>query len=166
MKGNHLLQADDKKSYEVSQEFASFLKQSFGVALDFSVESLRMVDEYLVRVHTALRKQSGLLGRLRPRKITEEGKWQIIGQAGFYTGEVVRLNLAPDHHWYRYADWIAAFPSHESYLGSEPGMGTIYILGNTKGDMCLPLGKVGKFLESGAQDSVFYFAKTFEAVDQ
>jgi hypothetical protein len=153
----------DKGAEEASNEFVGFAKQSFGVDLDFSVESLRAVDEYLSKIHAAVKKQSSFLGRIVGKKLSEEDVWQIIGQAGFYTGEVVRRNLVTDHHWYAFSDWMRVFPQHEDFLGDEPGMGTAFILGNENSDMCLPLAKVGKFIQNGSEDSVYSFAKMFEA---
>lgn len=153
----------DRKAAEVSQEFLEFAKQSFGVNLDFGVESLHDVDRYLEKVHALKRKQSTLLGRFTQKKISDEDLWQIIGLAGFYTGEVIRRHLATDHHWYEFVDWVKAFPGHQDFLGGDVEMGTAFVLGNDRGDLCLPFAKVGKYIENGSEDSVYYFARMFQA---
>jgi hypothetical protein len=143
----------------VSREFVEFIKTNFGQQLDFSVESLRHVDNYLEKIYFRTESQLGFFAKLFAKKFSDNDLWYIISSTGFYTGEVVRKCSLPDHHWFRFKDWISAHPSHIELLGSEPGMGTMFILGNDKGDMCLPLSKSGKFLENGREDSVYYFAQ-------
>jgi hypothetical protein len=142
-----------------SLEFVEFMKTNFGQHLDFSVESLRHVDNYLETIHSRTESQLGFFAKIFAKKFSDNDIWYIVSSTGFYTGEVIRKCGLPDYHWFRFKDWISAHHGHTEMLGSKPGMGTMFVLGNDKGDMCLPLSKSGKFLENGNEDSVYYFAQ-------
>ena len=79
-------------------------------------------------------------------------------RAGAYVGEVIRRRSAPPKawHWVDYDEAVRLDPRLSS-LGK--GLGTIAILWDGQDGFCFPLGKVGKYLENGAEDSVKLFAQ-------
>lgn len=158
------MQSADQLAQETSKEFSEFVKASLKFNLDYSVDSLKQVDDYLDLVWKAVHK-TGFLGKLLGKKPSNEDTWRVIANSGFYTGEVIKKNFLPDYRWFTFQDWIARNPAHVEFLGMEEGMGTSFILGNDKGDMCLPLSKAGKFLQNGREDSVYFFARTMEISD-
>lgn len=108
--------------------------------LNYSLLSLKHVDTYLARVHAA--------------PPSDQEKFRIVLRGGAYVGEVMRRSL-PEFHWVEFNEGAR----HSDALASMgPGWGTAAVLWNAKKDLMFPLGKVGKFIENGQQDSVFSFA--------
>jgi len=111
--------------------------------LDFTVDSLAVVDAHLEEVRTQLLEGQALM--------------KFVLRGGAYVGEVIRRRAAPSKtwHWVDYDEAVRLDPRLSS-LGK--GLGTIAILWDGKDGFCFPLGKVGKYLENGAEDSVKLFA--------
>lgn len=111
--------------------------------LDFSLDSLRHMDEYLGALHAAMPPEQDLL--------------RVVLRCGAYVGEVIRRHSAIQYHWVDFEE-----AARHSRLVKEMGMslGTAGILMASQDTMWFPLGKVCKYLENGDEDSVFFFAKT------
>jgi hypothetical protein len=111
--------------------------------LDFSVGSLKHVDDYL----EAARKAKGIDTNLNV----------VVLRAGAYVGEVIRRN-SPKKKW----TWLD-FETAESVnpkLFEQVGktLGTAAVLYDGT-EFLFPLGKVGKRIANGSEDSVFFYAK-------
>ena len=113
--------------------------------LDFSLESLKVVDEYLAFLHEN-----------RPERMGRE--WvNVILWGGAYVGEVIRRNAPRNYDWVAFEDWLAEHPEHAELLGTEKVLELCAFL--TPGAGCtLPLNKVYKFLFEGPSESVWFYA--------
>jgi hypothetical protein len=67
--------------------------------LDYSIDSLQQVDEYLAAVHAA-----------DPRSISDDEYGRTVLLAGAYLGEVVRRNSPRKYEWMTYDDFSKALP--------------------------------------------------------
>jgi hypothetical protein len=111
--------------------------------LDFSVESLGLVDDYL--------------DKMRKQKLDDEATFKLILRCGAYVGEVILRNShGKTYHWLEYAEALKVSKLIEQFGES---VGTIAILWDSQTGLTFPLGKVMKFLENGREDSVQFFAK-------
>lgn len=111
--------------------------------LDFSLESLRHIDEYLEIVH-----------KFAP--IDDSDLMRVALRCGAYIGEVIRKHSPIEYHWLTYNEAV----KHSKLLKSV-GMylGTMGVLWETPETMCFPLAKVCKYIENGSEDSAYFFAK-------
>jgi hypothetical protein len=114
--------------------------------LDFSIESLSHVEEYL----DVVRKQ----------KHTGKPLHILVLRAGGYVGEVIRRHAKHKRwHWLDYAEAGKLDPDIVP-LGKT--IHTAAILWDAKkggGRFVFPLGKVMKYLQNGQEDSVKFFAE-------
>lgn len=118
-------------------------------ALDFSVDSLQAVDDYLEA--------------LRAAPPEGEAFQKLVLRAGAYVGEVIRkAGLEADSHWIAYDE--AARISPQTYGKLEKSMASIASLHHGGDAFTFPLGKVCKRLENGEEDSVCFFAKVIIAM--
>ena len=110
--------------------------------LDFSLESLRHIDEYLEYIH----------------KNTPDGNdfLRLVLRCGAYVGEVMRKHSNKEIHWVSYED---AAKCSESFRKFEYTVASAGVLWHGPESMSFPLGKVCKFIENGNEDSVYSFAK-------
>lgn len=114
--------------------------------LDYSLESLRRVDEYLVALHERADELGG-------RSLFHTVLW-----GGAYVGEVIRRNAAVELNWVDYEDHLARHPDHEQLLGPKDVV--VYaILVKGRGSFNLPISKVQKCIMNGIEDSVHFHAE-------
>ena|SRR6516225_6543381 len=110
--------------------------------LDYAVESLKHIDEYLEALHSTPPQQEELVCEVLP--------------CGAYVGEVIRLNSPDKWNWTAF-DEVAKFSAFAKGLGHS--LGTAGILWWDPQNMCFPLAKICKFIENGSEDSVYSFAR-------
>jgi len=108
--------------------------------LDFSVESLHVVDRYLCAVHE--RK-----GEVDGRMLFFTALW-----AGAYVGEVLREHCPVTLRWVSHEELAVEAPEIARQLG-ERSLGTWALLRGPNGSMTLPCNKVVKLIDGGAEDS-------------
>jgi hypothetical protein len=115
--------------------------------LDFSIESLSHVNDYLEIV----RKDENV-----------QANWSVVVlRAGAYVGEVIRLNdKKTSWIWINYADAIKIDPKIETFGKS---IGTAALLYDGKKGFLFPLAKVEKYLNNGKEDNVKFFAEVILA---
>lgn len=112
--------------------------------LDFSVESLKHVDEYLETI--------------RKDKEVEKEWNRVVLRAGAYVGEVVRRNDKKTQ--WQWIDLDTAKSLDPKFFGSMPNaIASAAMLYNSKSGFAFPLGKIEKYLENGSEDSVYFFAQ-------
>jgi hypothetical protein len=110
--------------------------------LDFSVESLAAVDEFL--------------DEIRRRELSPEAMSKVVLRCGAYVGEVVRLNsLQAEYHW---LDYSGAVDVSGGLATFGDGLGAAAVLWDGGSGLAFPLAKVMKFIELGRADSVQTFA--------
>jgi hypothetical protein len=113
--------------------------------LDFSLESLKAVDEWLLRLHSY---------RVDPN--SEEAAETIIW-TGAYVGEVIRRNARRTYRWMDYEEYMAS--QAESLRNVIPYcFGTQFILATDAAVMTLPINKVGRWLDEGPENDLHYYA--------
>jgi hypothetical protein len=111
--------------------------------LDFSVESLRHVDDYL----EAIRSAKGIDSNLNV----------VVLRAGAYVGEVIRRNsLKKKWTWLDFETAESVNPKIFHQLGKSVNTAAVLYDGS---EFLFPLGKVGKRIANGSEDSVFFYAK-------
>jgi hypothetical protein len=111
-------------------------------ALDYSLDSLRRIDDYL--------------DLIRQVPLNQQDQVRVVLRCGAYVGEVIRRNSGAGFRWvdYKSAARDAKYVRRAGeYLGT---MGVLRVDANT---MCFPLAKVCKFLESGREESLEHFAR-------
>jgi len=115
--------------------------------LDYSVESLKLVDEYLK-----------FLFDNRPQRMGRDWVNTILW-GGAYVGEVIRRNAPRQYDWVDFDGWISEHPEQVQLLGSTKALEVCAFLTPGQGAFTLPLNKVLKFIANGPEDSVrFYVA--------
>jgi len=118
--------------------------ESLNVAqCDLSVDSLRVIDAHLEA--------------MRGRRLEGQTMMKFVLRCGAYVGEVVRRHAATGKpwHWITYDDAVK-LDARLASLGQS--LGTAAVLWDGERGFCFPLARVGKYLESGAEDSVRVFA--------
>jgi hypothetical protein len=111
-------------------------------ALDFSLESLRHLDEYLEILHLSPPEGPDFL--------------RVALRCGAYVGEVMRRQSPGTYHWVAHKE---AVKYSKLIAGFEYSIATAGILWENDESWSLPVGKVCKFLENGNEDSVHFFAQ-------
>ena len=111
-------------------------------SLDFSLESLLHLDEYLKYIHKNPPKGNDFL--------------RLVMRCGAYVGEVMRKNSSKELHWVTYKE-AAKFSEYVS--GIEYSIASVAMIWHGKESLSFPLGKICKFIENGSEDSVYLFAK-------
>jgi hypothetical protein len=113
--------------------------------LDFSVESLSFVDDYL--------------DQMRRRQLVEGGEdyCKLVLRCGAYVGEVILRNATGKaYHW---VDYKGALKINKSIADFGESLGSAAVLWDSATGLTFPLAKVQKFLDNGREDSVQFFAK-------
>ena len=112
--------------------------------LDFTVESLALIDDYL--------------DKMRQQQLDDEGYGKLVLRCGAYVGEVVLRNAKDTtYHW---LDYEGALKINKSIADFGENLGTAAALWNSGTDLTIfPIGKVMKFLDNGREDSVQFFAE-------
>ena len=110
--------------------------------MDFSVDSLEYLDEYL--------------GRQNINQMTISESINLTHRCGSYLGEVIRKNSEIDYNWLGYAGAVAV---NEKIKTIEFGMESTYMLYSDDGGFVFPLAKVVKRIEYGEEENIVFFAK-------
>ena len=115
--------------------------------LDYSLPSLKVVDEYLKRLHTN-----------RPEQMSRE--WNIaVLWGGAYVGEVIRRNAQRKYDWVKFDDFIREYPDTTRLLGAETQLAHCAVLTPGRGAFTLPINKMLRFIYDGPADSVHFYAE-------
>jgi hypothetical protein len=110
--------------------------------MDFSIESLAFVDDFLDEV--------------RSRPLTDRETKILVLRCGAYVGEVLRRNSSLTWHWVDYDEALRVDPKFAAI--GEKNLGVVSVLwSGTK--YSFPLNKVGKFLINGREDSTKFFVQ-------
>jgi hypothetical protein len=113
--------------------------------LDYSLESLHAVDEYLDYVH-------------QHQEELDEGSWKrTVMRGGAYIGEVVRRNGASPRTWMDYNDYMPLNPELKKMIPDRSAATAAFLVyeQNPKG-MWMPLNKVARYIEEGPENNTHY----------
>ena len=110
-------------------------------SLDFSVASLRLIDEYL----DVVPKLKGF----------DRNQLQVILRTGAYVGEVIRRNSkTAQWRWLNYETAKTISPTAFDRFGKIPATAAVLYNGKT---FAFPLAKVQKRLTNGPEDSLQFY---------
>lgn len=139
---------------EFAQGFAGTLRGEGEIAfpsrldrrsLDYSIQSLKHVDEYLKWVHAN-------------RKKLTQSEWEVtVLWGGAYVGEVIRRNARGKHAWVDHEVLLEANEMARNLL-PDRSTATCAVLVFGKDAFTLPLNKIARFIEEGPENSVHYYA--------
>lgn len=127
------------------EEDIPFAESLDRAALDGSIYSLGLVDDYLLIVHENL------------GQLTASEYQNIVLRCGAYVGECVRMTWPGMYDWMDYSDYALLHPEVSEVL-PERLLGTCALLLRSSGEFILPLNKVQSFMHDGPAESVHYFA--------
>ena len=113
--------------------------------LDYSVASLKVVDEYLNYLYDHRLPKLG-------------GDWvNALLWGGAYLGQVIRRNAPREYNWVDYDDFIREYPDTTELIGDEKELGVCAFLTPGDGGFNLPINKLIKFINFGPEESVWFY---------
>ena len=113
--------------------------------LDYSMESLKRVDDYLAFLHDNHPEHMG-------REWVKAVLW-----GGAYVGEVIRRNAPRKYDWVDFDDFIREYPETTQLLGDQKDLGICALLTAGGGGFTLPINKMLRFIQDGPDDSVWFY---------
>lgn len=125
-------------------------------ALDYSVDSLQVIDRWLADIHKVnnLQAGSGKVGELMA--MDGRGDNSVIF-AGLYLGQVIRANSKLDWNWQRFDRFLAANPAFAEHYGRSAGFDTFVLVGPQ--GVATPINTALKRVIHGKEDSVHYIGQ-------
>ncbi|WP_318342360.1 hypothetical protein [Acinetobacter sp. 16] len=115
--------------------------------LDYSVESLKFIDKYLLDL-----KKNNL------DQISDDQRFKTVLRTGAYVGETIRKNdKNTNWHWVDYETAKELNPELFNNLDHSIELAAVLTDGE---HFIFPLNKVVKFLKNGEEDSLYFFATT------
>lgn len=123
--------------------------------LDFSVESLHLIDRWLADIHTInkLQADKGQAGEI----LTFDGRGDnSVIFAGLYLGQVVRANSNLDWQWQRFDTFLQANPVYSEHYGLKPGLDAFVLVGPQ--GAATPINTALKRVVHGKEESVHFIA--------
>ena len=124
--------------------------------LDYSMESLKLVDRWLADIHTInkLQADAGKAGEI----LVFDGRGDnSVIFAGLYLGQVIRAHSALDWHWQRFDTFLAANPVFAEHYGREPGLDSFVLVGPQ--GATTPINTALKRVLYGKEESVHFIAQ-------
>lgn len=112
--------------------------------LDYSFESLKIIDSYLEYLHKI------------KDKINNHEEMNTIVWGGCYIGEVIKKHSEKKFRWQNYHSYVANNPKLKEIISYGPG--SIVLLVDDRGAMTMPLNKVGRFLHEGPENNIHFYA--------
>ncbi|GAB5457480.1 MAG: hypothetical protein Hens3KO_05100 [Henriciella sp.] len=124
--------------------------------LDYSIDSLKEIDQWLAKIHTINRLQAseGKAGELL--MLDGRGDNSVV-LAGLYLGEVIRANSDLDWKWERFDLFLSANPYFAEHYGTDPGL-DIFILAGPQG-AATPINTALKRVIHGKEESLHYIGQ-------
>ncbi len=110
--------------------------------LDFTLESLKHIDEYLEEIRSNIPDD-------------EEQMFKLVLRTGAYVGEVIRKNSNNMFHWLEYKQALKANKAVGQF-GMQ--LGTMAVLWQEPDHVLFPFGKILKYIDNGSEDSTYAFA--------
>ncbi len=127
-----------------AEDGIDYAQQTFGVTLEYSQESVQLVEEMLAKLHEDA-AQKGFFARLIKKTPSDESIHHLAKMLGGYVGEVMR------RHW-----------GGEWKLESEAFPGEEVITLQLNGGDVWPHFKAGKRIVDGPEDNVWAYFQVLE----
>ena len=130
--------------------------------LDYTLDSLHRLDDYLVKFREPLQKDASghvILDSPAIPLASSDVLWPFVWMIGGYTGEVMRRASKPELNWISFADLAQRGARLKALVGDEASIATAYGLINRHGAVSFPLYIVLKVIVNALEDSLHVFAK-------
>lgn len=124
--------------------------------LNYSVESLKEIDQWLAKIHTINRLQAGE-GKAGELLMLDGRGDNSIVFAGLYLGEVIRANSDLDWKWERFDLFLNANPYFAEHYGDEAGLDSFMLIGPQ--GAATPINTALKRVIHGKEESVHYIGQ-------
>lgn len=121
--------------------------------LDYSLESLLVIDKWLADIHTINRLQSET-GKAGESLINDGRGDNSVIFAGLYLGQTIRANSQLDWRWERFDTFLAANPTFAEHYGRAPGL-DLFVLAGPQG-AATPINTALKRVVQGKEESVHF----------
>lgn len=121
--------------------------------LDYSLESLHLIDRWLADIHTInkLQAEAGRAGEI----LTFDGRGDnSVIFAGLYLGQVVRANSHLDWQWQRFDTFLNSNPVYSEHYGFTPGLDAFVLVGPQ--GAATPINTALKRVVHGKEESVHF----------
>ena len=119
--------------------------------MDYSIESLKLLNKYLEAVH------------LENGSDERQDYVNTVLAAGCYLGEVIRKHATRKYRWINYDEFIKTVDAKtlefikQAYDFTD-SLGTCALLIDDSGGWTMPINKVGRFIEEGPENDVYFYA--------
>lgn len=124
--------------------------------LDYSIESLKLIDGWLADIHTInkLQSEAGKAGEI----LVFDGRGDnSVIFAGLYLGQVIRANSTLDWQWQRFDTFLAANPVYAEHYGRDPGLDSFVLVGPQ--GAATPINTALKRILYGKEESVHFIGQ-------
>lgn len=128
--------------------------------LDFSIESLALVDAWIRDIHT-INKLQAEPGRAGESLISDGRGDNSVMLAGLYLGEVIRANSSLDWRWERFDRFVSANPYFTEHYGDDAGLDTFVLVGPQ--GVATPINTALKRILLGNEESLQFVAELLVA---
>ncbi len=127
---------------EMDTPFHDFFE---GKDLDYSFDSLKIIDSYLDEI------------RKKKHELSDEQYTKVVMRCGIYCGEVIKKHSKNSRRWIVYEDFMARNPEFKDKFPMSVANGVALFA--EPDNFSFPLAKVVKYLENGPEDSLYFFAQ-------
>ena len=124
--------------------------------LDYSMDSLLIIDRWLADIHTINRLQSDVGGVGETLVLDGRGDNSVMF-AGLYLGQVIRANSDLSWNWERFDTFLAANPVFAEHYGRDPGLDTFVLVGPQ--GAATPINTALKRVIYGKEESLHFIAQ-------
>ena len=124
--------------------------------LDYSMESLHVIDRWLADIHTINRLQSGVGGAGETLVLDGRGDNSVMF-AGLYMGQVVRAHSEIPWVWQPFETFLSANPVFAEHYGREAELDTFVLVGPQ--GAATPINTALKRVVHGKDESVYFIAQ-------
>lgn len=124
--------------------------------LDYSMDSLHVIDRWLLDIHT-INQLQGDKGRAGEILVFDGRGDNSVTFAGLYLGQVIRANAEVDWHWQRFDVFLAANPVFAEHYGQESGLDSFVLVGPQ--GATTPINTALKRVLYGKEESLHFIAQ-------
>lgn len=124
--------------------------------LDYSMDSLLVIDRWLADIHTINRLQSET-GRAGEILVFDGRGDNSVMFAGLYLGQVIRANSELSWQWERFDTFLTANPVFAEHYGRDPGLDTFVLVGPQ--GAATPINTALKRVLYGKEESVHFIGQ-------
>ena len=128
--------------------------------LDYSMDSLLVIDRWLADIHTINRLQSDVGGVGETLVLDGRGDNSVMF-AGLYLGQVIRANSKLSWNWERFDTFLAANPVFAEHYGRDPGLDTFVLVGPQ--GTATPINTALKRVIYGKEESLHFIAQWLQS---